>query len=65
MVSDSEPKFHHVYELPVEREERLERLFHELDQNRDGRIDVEELSAGLKRLNIPFKPGDVEVTVTW
>ena len=29
---------------------RLERLFHELDTNKDGRIDIHELFQGLKRL---------------
>ncbi len=29
---------------------RLEKLFHELDENKDGRIDIQELTAGLKRL---------------
>lgn len=52
---------HHVYELPDESEERLERLFNQLDSNSDGRIDVSDLTKGLKRLNIPFKPGDAEV----
>ncbi|MCL4123889.1 UNVERIFIED_CONTAM: hypothetical protein GTU68_043960 [Idotea baltica] len=56
----SEPRPHHVYELPDESEERLERLFNQLDSNGDGRIDVNDLTEGLKRLNIPFKPGDAE-----
>ena len=29
---------------------RLEKLFHEIDTNRDGRIDAHELSEGLKRM---------------
>ena len=29
---------------------RLEKLFHELDENKDGRIDIRELTVGLKRM---------------
>ena len=29
---------------------RLEKLFHEIDTNKDGRIDAHELSEGLKRM---------------
>ena len=29
---------------------RLEKLFHEIDTNRDGKIDAHELSEGLKRM---------------
>ena len=29
---------------------RLERLFHEIDTNKDGRINAHELSEGLKRM---------------
>ena len=29
---------------------RLEKLFHQIDTNRDGRIDAHELSEGLKRM---------------
>jgi Ca2+-binding EF-hand superfamily protein len=29
---------------------RLEKLFHDFDENKDGRIDVHELTVGLKRM---------------
>lgn len=52
---------HHFYELPGENEERIEKLFRQLDVNGDGRIDFQDLTEGLKRLNIPFNPEDAEV----
>ena len=45
-------------------EEGFSELFHKLDINKDGRIDVEELSEGLKRLGIAQVPGQAEVP-TW
>ena len=35
-------------QLSKEDEERLKNLFHKLDRNKDGRIDIEDLSAVLK-----------------
>ena len=42
-------------------EKKIHSLFKELDVNRDGRVDVQELSDGLKRLGIPNIPGQAEV----
>ena len=41
--------------------EGFEKLFHELDVNKDGRIGVDELSDGLKRLGIHQIPGQAQV----
>jgi len=41
--------------------EGFEKLFHELDLNKDGRIGVDELSDGLKRLGIQHLPGQAQV----
>ncbi|XP_050303447.1 calcium-binding mitochondrial carrier protein SCaMC-2 [Anthonomus grandis grandis] len=38
---------HYFHELPQEDEERLEKLFIKLDKNRNGRIDIQDLSAAL------------------
>ncbi|XP_066927261.1 mitochondrial adenyl nucleotide antiporter SLC25A24-B-like [Clytia hemisphaerica] len=40
--------------------EGFEKLFHELDVNKDGRIGVDELSDGLKRLGIHQIPGQAQ-----
>lgn len=55
---------HYYPELPTEVEERLEKLFRKLDVNEDGRIDINDLTAGLRKLGLPHSPGSVEVVVT-
>jgi solute carrier family 25 phosphate transporter 23/24/25/41 len=45
-------------------EERIRNLFKELDVNKDGHIDAEELNAGLKRLGVPNVPGQAEAVVS-
>lgn len=57
------PFYHHAYEAPSEEEERLGSLFHQLDVNGDGRIDVRDLSEGLKRLSLPQMPGAAELLI--
>lgn len=47
------PVPHYSYELPTEEEERLEKLFRQLDVNGDGRIDVSELSQSLHIHGVP------------
>lgn len=42
--------------------EGFSKLFHQLDSNKDGRIDVEELSEGLKRLGLDQIPGEAHVS---
>nr|SVE86549.1 EOG090X0MQF [Daphnia similis]SVE87176.1 EOG090X0MQF [Daphnia similis]SVE87801.1 EOG090X0MQF [Daphnia similis]SVE88434.1 EOG090X0MQF [Daphnia similis] len=44
---------HYSYELPIEEEERFEKLFRQLDVNRDGRIDILELSQSLHKHGVP------------
>ncbi|KAF2359650.1 Ribosomal RNA methyltransferase FtsJ domain [Trinorchestia longiramus] len=56
----STPLSHKAYELSTEDEERLGDLFKKLDANGDGKIDVSDLSKGLKMLNLPHFPGHME-----
>ena len=42
-------------------EDRIAKLFKELDANKDGKIDINELSEGLKRLGVKHIPGSAEV----
>uniref|UniRef100_A0A6G5ABV6 Putative mitochondrial carrier protein n=1 Tax=Rhipicephalus microplus TaxID=6941 RepID=A0A6G5ABV6_RHIMP len=55
---------HYYPELPTEVEERLEKLFRKLDVNEDGRIDINDLTAGLRKLGLPHSPGSVERFIT-
>lgn len=41
--------------------DRIERLFKDLDRNNDGKIDADELAAGLKRLRVRHSKGQLEV----
>lgn len=50
---DMLPLPHYSYELPTAEEERYEAIFEQLDANRDGRIDVRELSAALHKHGVP------------
>ncbi|XP_018022019.1 calcium-binding mitochondrial carrier protein SCaMC-1 isoform X3 [Hyalella azteca] len=54
------PISHKAYELSTEDEDRLGDLFQKLDTNGDGKIDVGDLSKGLKMLNLPYFPGHME-----
>ena len=51
----------HGYKLD---KERMEALFKELDKNKDGKIDVDELAEGLKKLGGRYTPGQAEVTLS-
>nr|SVE73982.1 EOG090X0MQF [Daphnia atkinsoni] len=52
-ASEVLPVPHYSYELPSEEEERFEKLFRQLDVNRDGRIDILELSQSLHKHGVP------------
>ncbi|XP_076320846.1 mitochondrial adenyl nucleotide antiporter SLC25A24-B-like isoform X2 [Tachypleus tridentatus] len=51
---------HYFQELPSEREERLEKLFKQLDVDGDGRINFEDLSEALQKMGLPHAPDSVE-----
>lgn len=50
---DAPPRPHYVQQLPYEEEERLERLFKQLDVNGDGRIDIHDLTEVLSKRGVP------------
>lgn len=52
-TADVLPISHYSYELPIEEEERFEKLFRQLDVNGDGRIDILELSQSLHKHGVP------------
>ena len=39
--------------LSAEEEERFQALFKKLDVNKDGRVEIDELSEGLKAMKVP------------
>lgn len=46
------PPAHYLHELPAQDEERLERLFQNLDLDGNGRIDVHDLSHALREVGV-------------
>lgn len=46
-----------------EDEERFARLFEQLDRNRDGKLDLQELSEGIERLGLPSTSETAQVSV--
>lgn len=51
-----------LHTMPAEEEERLAKLFDKLDVNKDGKIDVEDLSKGLYAMGIPTVAGQAEAS---
>lgn len=50
---------------PITREEerQMKALFKRLDVNRDGKIDVADLTQALRTMEIPQMPGHAQVTL--
>ncbi|CAN8019907.1 unnamed protein product [Ixodes persulcatus] len=59
-LKNSQHPPHYYPELPIEVEERLEKLFKKLDVNDDGQIDIKDLTTGLRKLGLPHSPGSAE-----
>ena len=47
--------------LSQEDEERYAGLFNKLDVNKDGRIDIEDLTEALQQMQVPHLPGHAQV----
>lgn len=54
---------HYLHELPQEDEERLEKIFNNLDLDRDGKIDIHDLSVALKDFGVSQRDAQVYFTV--
>lgn len=50
---------HYFHELPLEDEERLEKLFKSLDVDGNGKIDIHDLSVALKEFGVHHKYAQV------
>lgn len=50
---------HYLHELPLEDEERLEKIFKTLDVNGNGKIDIHDLSLALKEFGVHHRYAEV------
>lgn len=50
---------HYLHELPLEDEERLEKIFKSLDVDGNGKIDISDLSNALKEFGVHQKYAEV------
>lgn len=50
---------HYLHELPLEDEERLGKIFNNLDLDGNGKIDIHDLSVALKEFGVSH--GDAQV----
>lgn len=58
---DTPPRPHYIPHLPFEEEERLEKLFKQLDVDGDGRIDIHDLTEALEKMGVPQVSGHAQV----
>lgn len=56
---------HYLHELPFADEQRLEELFKKLDKDRNGRIDIHDLSEALKDLGLSHQYAEVWTHITF
>lgn len=47
--------------ITKDEKKRLEEIFHAIDRNKDGRIDLDDLSALLKSKNVPNASDQAQV----
>lgn len=55
------PAVHYLHELPKCDEERLEKLFNQLDRDGNGKIDIHDLSEELKKFGLSHQYAEVNV----
>ena len=53
---------HHHADLSAEERKRISDLFNRLDINKDGRIDIKDLTEALQTLRVPTVPGQAQVS---
>ncbi|XP_023234013.1 calcium-binding mitochondrial carrier protein SCaMC-3-like [Centruroides sculpturatus] len=51
---------HYYQELPSQQEERLEKLFKQLDVDGDGRINIKDLTKSFQKLGVPYDSNHVQ-----
>lgn len=57
------PMPHYLPQLPSEEEERLDKLFKQLDINGDGRIDIYDLTEAFEKLGLSHYHYHAEVNI--
>lgn len=58
-IDNTLPPVHYLHELPKCDEERLEKLFIQLDRDGNGKIDIHDLSEELKKFGLSHQYAEV------
>lgn len=68
-LNEDDPLSHHpphyLHELPLEDEERLEKLFTKLDKDGNGKIDIHDLSVALKEFGVHHQYAEVRYLIIY
>lgn len=66
MSANHDSYFSNFVDLPPKEQQRLLKLFKQLDTDNDGKISAEDLAVAFKEMGIPYHPeGCIQVHTTY